>query len=199
MWIGVRWKSLKTKTISKFFNPNCTRSKWAISISLKVMIKKGGSDKWTRQSVVGCNKTFDRNGTPVKPSSRNGTSTSIRPSLYHTQLEDTSKYNKPTTRERHTYSFWNLFGKWLEFTIEIGSSSSFFLFLFQFVLVTIQVPPSLITRLIVLDVWCFTVELDILNIWYQHTSSITMPCSFSYFGFLFADKDGVFEMDVDQH
>lgn len=80
--MGVRWKSLNTNTRSKFLRPNCTRSKWAISISLSVITRKGGSDRWTRQSVVGCKRTLDRNGTPLKPSSRKGMSTSIRFSLW---------------------------------------------------------------------------------------------------------------------
>lgn len=97
-----------------------------------------------------------------------------------------------------TYSFWNLLGKWLEFTIEIGSSSSFFLFLLQLILIAIQVPPSFIASLIELNVWCFTIELDILSI-VVSTSNTSLVEDLSYFGFLFANKDGILEMDMNEH
>ncbi len=69
-------KSLKTKTRSNCLRPNCTRSKDAISISASVTTKNGGSDRWTRQSVVGWRRTFVRKGTPSNDSSRNGISVS---------------------------------------------------------------------------------------------------------------------------
>ena len=73
MWTGGRWKSLKTKTMSKFLRPNwsgvlsvlrygvclsmldltCTRSRCAISMSSNVITMKGGSVNWTKQSVDG--------------------------------------------------------------------------------------------------------------------------------------------------
>lgn len=80
MCIGGFVKSEKMKTRSKFFKPNWTRSRCAISTSARVMTRNGGSVRCTRQSVVGCKSTFVRKGTPLKPSSRNGTSTSTRPS-----------------------------------------------------------------------------------------------------------------------
>lgn len=81
MWTGARLKSLNTKTRSKFFKPNWTRSRCAISISLRVMTKNGGSVKCTKHSVVGCSNTLDLKGTPWKPNSRKGISISNRPSL----------------------------------------------------------------------------------------------------------------------
>ena len=68
-WIGVRVKSWKTKTISKFLSPYCTRSRWATSMSASVSTRKGGSVRYTSVSVVGCRRTFDRKGTPEKASS----------------------------------------------------------------------------------------------------------------------------------
>ncbi|KAG9378505.1 Nucleosome binding factor SPN SPT16 subunit [Pyrenophora tritici-repentis] len=58
--------------MSKFLRPNCTRSRWTISISDRVRQVKGGSVSWTKQSVVGWTRTDDRDGTPLKPSSRIG-------------------------------------------------------------------------------------------------------------------------------
>lgn len=74
MCSGAFVKSLKTKTRSNCFRPNCTRSKDATSISPRVTTKNGGSDKWTRHSVVGCRRTLVRKGTPSNDSSRNGIS-----------------------------------------------------------------------------------------------------------------------------
>lgn len=69
-------KSEKMRTISNCFKPNWTRSNEAISISLRVTTRKGGSERCTKHSVVGCNLTFVRNGTPSKANSRKGISAS---------------------------------------------------------------------------------------------------------------------------
>lgn len=74
MWSGAFVKSLKMSTMSNCFSPNWTRSSDAISMSERVTTRKGGSDKCTRHSVVGCKRTFVRNGTPSNDSSRNGIS-----------------------------------------------------------------------------------------------------------------------------
>lgn len=63
-------KSLRTKTRSKFLRPYWIRSRWATSTSARVTTRKGGSIRWTRQSVVGCISTLVLNGTPMNPSSR---------------------------------------------------------------------------------------------------------------------------------
>lgn len=76
IWTGGFLRSWSTKTISKFFNPNCTRSRCTISTSDKVITVNGNSEIWIRQLVVGSRATIDLWGTPLKPSSRKGTSTS---------------------------------------------------------------------------------------------------------------------------
>jgi hypothetical protein len=52
-----------------------TRSRCAISMSKRVTTKNGVSVKQTRQSVDGCNNTFERKGTPLNPRFRKGIST----------------------------------------------------------------------------------------------------------------------------
>ena len=69
-------KSLKMKTRSNCLSPYCTRSRDAISISESVTTKNGGSVRWTRHSVVGCNRAAMREGTPSKDNSRKGMSNS---------------------------------------------------------------------------------------------------------------------------
>ena len=80
MCTGARVKSVKTITMSKFLRPYCTRSRWATSISDRVRTRNGGSVRNTSVSVVGWRSTFARCGTPMKPSSRKGMSTSTCPS-----------------------------------------------------------------------------------------------------------------------
>jgi len=96
IWTGVLWKSLKTKTKSKFSNPNCTvhrcqqhfrkiivtactwiLSKCATSISSRVMTINGGSVNRTKASVMGAINALLRFGTPWKATSRKGTLTPI--------------------------------------------------------------------------------------------------------------------------
>lgn len=73
----LRLYSLNTKTISKFFRWNWTRSKWTSSTSSKVMTNGGHSVRLTRQPEVGCRLTVDRNGAPGNPNSLKGVSNSI--------------------------------------------------------------------------------------------------------------------------
>ena len=82
---GDRVKSVKTRTISNCFRPHCTRSREAISISLRVTTRNGGSERCTRHSVVGCSLTFVRKGTPSNASSRKGMSASKGSPVYSYQ------------------------------------------------------------------------------------------------------------------
>lgn len=51
-------------------------------MSARVTTKNGGSDRWTRHSVVGCSLTLVRNGTPSNESSRKGMSGSKGSPVY---------------------------------------------------------------------------------------------------------------------
>mmetsp|Transcript_36834 Transcript_36834/g.80242 ORF Transcript_36834/g.80242 Transcript_36834/m.80242 type:complete len:200 (-) Transcript_36834:732-1331(-) len=69
-------KSLKTSARSKFLIPYPTRSRLTISMSSRLMTKKGHSISSTRQWTVGMRKDCDLKGTPWNPSSRKGMSNS---------------------------------------------------------------------------------------------------------------------------
>ena len=71
MTSGTWLKSEKTKTTSnddEVLVLSVTRSRCTISTSESVMTVNGGSVRYTRQSVVGCSRTFVRWPTPLKPS-----------------------------------------------------------------------------------------------------------------------------------
>lgn len=115
---GALVKSLKINTRSNCFNPYWTRSSEAISISDRVTTKKGGSVRWTKHSVVGCNRALVRNGTPSNDNSLNGTSNSrVSPFYVSCQrlAKDQRKYNKLKSMQPRQFSLRRLwFLYWVE-------------------------------------------------------------------------------------
>lgn len=160
MWRGGREKSRKIKTMSKCLRENCTRSSEATSISARVTTVNGGSDRCTRQSVVGCIFTLARAGTPSKARSRKGMSTSRRLSLYHRFVH--FSISKGISVIDEAYLFSNLIGKMLELFIQGLSSLHLRLLELDFILVTVAVLSFAITSLVELNVRCFAIYLNVL-------------------------------------
>lgn len=163
---GGRVKSEKMRTISNCFKPNWTRSNDAISISLRVTTRKGGSERCTKHSVVGCNLTFVRKGTPSKANSRKGISASNVSPVCRNCQEWYEEDKDETHRCCRCFSY--LFCKVFEFFVKSLPALSLLLLKLNLILISISVFPLPVACFIELYIRGFSVKLNILRRCIQH-------------------------------